>query len=302
MYAFKEIDNSSTVIEQNVVSYRHNFTTSSVEIQSVNIVSGSISSSYWKSLNVLFYVSGSPIYPKEHKFGIPLNSLSMSPRGKTQYLHKFHGYPSSSIITIPQQYYGEKIKEKSFILTDKSFTDSNGNNPIIKDDGFGNLYSTNAYHSQSVSPVSSSDNYIGNIFYNYGLAIITETGSWSGSVNYSDITKDTNFITQIDSYDKITTHEYSVTLMANEFNKSMNYSLRMPLSGSYNTLAEYTSSIQSNPYLASEFTGSDFTPYITTINLYNKDDYDTPVAIASVPKAIRKSNKIATIFKIKLDM
>ena len=58
MYTFKEIDKSSTVIERNVVNYTHNFTTSSVGISPKNIVSGSISKSYWDSLNTLFYTSG----------------------------------------------------------------------------------------------------------------------------------------------------------------------------------------------------------------------------------------------------
>ena len=44
---------------------------------------------------------------------------------------------------------------------------------------------------------SSSENYVGNIFYDKGLAIITETGSWSGSVNYSDLA--TNFTLKFDS-------------------------------------------------------------------------------------------------------
>jgi hypothetical protein len=302
MSAFKNIDISSTVIKQNVVSYTHNFTTSSAGIQSINIISGSVSSSYWNSLNVLFYTSGSPQYPKEHKFEKPINNLAISARGATQYLNKFHGYISSSLITIPQQYYGEKIKEKSFTLVGKDFTDNSSNNPKIVDDGNGNLYSTNAHHSQSTNHASHSDNYVGNIFYEQGIAVITETGSWSGSVDYSDITKDSNFTIQLDSYNTMTSHEYSVTLMPNEFNHTMNYSVRMPLSGSFNTLNEFTSSIHKNPYLASEFTESNFTPYITTINLYQKGDIDTPVMTATLPKAIRKSNKISTTFKIRLDM
>ena len=220
-----------------------------------------------------------------------------------QYLNKFHGYPSSSIITIPSEYYGEKIKEQSFTLTDKSFTDNGGNNPIIIDDGKGNLYSTNAHYSQSSeTSISSSDNYVGNIFYEDGIAILTETASWSGSVNYSDITNDTNFTLEFDSFNTITTHEYSVTLRPHEFNKSMNYTLRMPLSGTFTNLTELTSSIIANPYLASEFTGSEFTPYITRINLYNRGDDDTPVIVAKLPKAVRKSNKISTTFKIRIDL
>ena len=60
MYVFKEIDKSSTVIESNVVNYTQNLTTSSLGIQSIKIVSGSINQSYWESLNVMFYTSGSP--------------------------------------------------------------------------------------------------------------------------------------------------------------------------------------------------------------------------------------------------
>ena len=92
------------------------------------------------------------------------------------------------------------------------------------------MYSTNAHYSQSSNAASSSDNYVGNIFYERGLAIITETGSWSGSVDYSDLA--TNFDLKFDSHNTITTHEYSVTLNPMEFNKSMNYTLRMPLIGS----------------------------------------------------------------------
>ena len=65
---------------------------------------------------------------------------------------------------------------------------------------------------------------------------------------------------------------------------------------------ELTASILSNPYLATEFTGSDFTPYVTTINLYQSGDKDKPVITAVLPKPIRVSNKISTTFKIRLDI
>ena len=122
MFVFKDIDKTSTVIEQNVVNYTHNFTTSSLGIESINIVSGAISNSYWQSLNVLYYTSGSPTYLSESQ--IKSENLSIKQAGRKQYLNKFHGYPTSSVITIPQQYYGEKIEEESFTLTDKSYTDN----------------------------------------------------------------------------------------------------------------------------------------------------------------------------------
>jgi len=301
MHVFREINNSSTLVEQKLVNYTHNFTTSSEGIESVKVVSGSsiYSGSYWDSLNVLFYTSGSSVYSDEsNKFAKPSSNLSTQPTFGTQYLHKFHGYPSSSIIQIPQQYYGEKIKEETFVFTDLNNTDINGVNPVIKDDGNGNLYSTNAHHSQSLNSIgitgsiSSSENYVGNIFYDKGIAIITETGSWSGSINYSDLA--TNFSIELDSSNTITSYEYEVTVHPNEYNHSTNYQLRSPLSGSDFDL--------STSHYATTFTGSDFQPYITQINLWTSCSYDSPIIQVNLPKPIRKSKKIATTFKIKLDL
>ena len=294
MYVFKEIDKSSTVIESNIVNYTQDLTTASLGIQSIKIVSGSINTNYWNSLNILFYTSGSPKYGNEKKFISPSNNLSLNPTNGTQFLTKYHGYPSSSIIQIPSQYYGEKIKEGSFKLTENDVTDGAGNNPIIRDDGFGNLYSINAHHSQSAGALSSSDNYVGNIFYDKGLAVITETGSWSGSVNYSNL--GTNFTLSFDSQHTITTYEYNVTLLPNEFNDTTNYSVRNVLSTDTEPLTLSTST------LASTFTGSDFQPYITTINLFQAGDIEEPVIQATLPRPIKKSDKINTRFKIKLDI
>ena len=298
---FKEIDESSGVVEQKTLNYTQNLTTSSLGIKAINIVSASISSSYWDSLNILIYTSGSAVYSNESKFILDAHNLTRA--DNRQFLSKFHGYPSSSVITIPQQYYGEKIKEGSFTLTDKSFTDNIGSNVIIKDDTRGNLYSSNAHHSQSsATSISSSDNYVGNIFYDLGIVTITETGSWSGSVDYSDITNNSNYTLQFDSYNTIISHEYSVTLNPNEFNNSMNYTLKSPLSGSYTNMNEFTSSLMGTPFLMQEFTGSNFQPYITEINLYQKGNMYEPVIRARLPRPIRKSNIIGTTFKIKLDL
>jgi len=295
MSTFKNINKSSTIIEKNVVSYKHSFTTASVGIQSIKIVSGSTNDNYWQSLNVMFYTSGSPVYGSETK----LEFTNFAYKDGKQHLNKYHGFSSSSLISIPQKYYGERIKSGSFKFTDLNNSDGSGNNPIIIDDGFGNLYSTNAHYSQSSNDASSSDNYVGNIFYEYGIAVLTETGSWSGSVDYSDLA--TNFTLDIESQDTNYTHEYEVTLKPNEFNHTMNYTTRMPI-GTFSTLNDLTASILSNEYLASEFTSSDWQPYITRIHLYQEGDYDTPVMTANLVKPIRKSNKIPITFRIKLDI
>ena len=299
MYVFGEIDKSSTIIESNIVNYAQNLTTASNGIQSIKIVKDSINTNYWNSLNVLFYTSGSSVYPNEHKFGTPSSNLSINNRGNSQFLTKYHGYASSSLITIPSHYYGNKIKEGSFRFTDINNSDSSGNNPIIRDDGFGNLYSTNANSNfgtlkGSSTSITSSDHYVGNIFYDKGLVLITETGSWSGSVDYSDL--GTNYNLKFDSFNMITTYEYNVNLLPEDYNMSMNYTIRAPLSNDPNPLNLGTE------YIISAFTSSNWQPYITTINLYQDGDYDTPAIQATLPKPIRKSDILNTRFKIRLDI
>ena len=294
MFVFKDINKTSTVIQQNLVHYTQNFNTSSAGISSIKIVSGSTNNNYWQSLNVLFYSSGSPSYDDKEKFSKPSSNFSLDNKIKKQYLNKFHGYPNVSIISVPKQFYGDKIKPGSFELIDLENPDNNNNNPTIVDDGFGNLYSTNAHHSQSTSAASSSDNYVGNIFYDKGLAIITETGSWSGSVNYSDLA--TNYTVKLDSSNMITTYNYDVTINPTEYNLSTNYSLRAPLINDSEPLS------LSTRFLKAPFTSSDFSPYITSIKLYQDGVYDEPVIEATLPKPIRKSKQIATTFKIKLDI
>ena len=307
MFVFKNIDNSGTTTNKSIVHYTQNLNTGSSGLTSTQFISASFNDKYWQSLNVLFYTSGSPTFLSETKFNYYTSNFTIYDNVRSQHLNKFHGYDSGSIISITHDHYSEKIKTGTFTLIDKSYTNNAGNNPIIKDDGYGNLYSTNATISQSAATsISSSDNYVGNIFYDQGMVILTETGSWSGSVNYTDITSASNYTVQFDSTDTIYTNEYSVTINPNEFDYSMNYSLRCFTSGSSVTFEQATASfgspILTNPYLCSEFTGSEWHPYITNIALYNKGEYNDPVIMARLPKPIMKSDKIATTFKIKLDM
>ena len=301
--SFGEIDKSTSTIESELVTYLQNLNHNSNGVSSVKITSGSTNTNYWNSLNNLYYTSGSTVYPDEqNKFSLKINNFTVQSLQGSQFVNKFHNYNSISLISIPSTYYGEKIKPGTFTYTDKSGStiDNDGNNPIIKDDGFGNLYATNANNNFGTlvtypnSSISASDNYVGNIFYDKGLVLITETGSWSGSVNYSDLANE--YSLKFDSLNTIVTHQYVIDVKPNEFNNTMNWTIRNPLSGSDGTVRLSTSSP------ATYFTSSDFQPYITTINLYQKDDYDTPVITAKLPKPIRKSNKLNMRFRIKLDM
>ena len=81
----------------------------------------------------------------------------------------------------------------------------------------------------------------------------------------------------------------------------MNYSLRCFPSASNLIMPENSSSFMSNPYLCSEFTGSEFQPYITTIALYDDNDISEPIIVGKLPKPVRVSDSITMNFILRLD-
>ena len=132
----KEINRSDITFEETVVHARQNLNTGSEGIQSINYVSGSINNNYWQSLHNLFYLSGSPIMSssgESQKYLTPNYSLGLNNVYNPQFRNKFHGYPSGSIITIPQRYFGETIKVGSFKITDTQ----DSKDVIIVDDEYG---------------------------------------------------------------------------------------------------------------------------------------------------------------------
>ena len=194
-------------------------------------------------------------------------------------------YPSGSMFVwnVGSKYTGDGIKPDTFKIQ------IDGNSDNIQDDGNAKLR------------INKTGSVVGNIFYNHGLVVFTETSSWSGSVNYSNLASG-NYELESRGTERVSTHEYSVVIKPNEFNHSMNYSLRCLPSGSQYTLPQDSGSILSNQFLCSDFTGSDFQPYVTTIALYKNGHYDEPVIVGDLPKPIRISDKITMIFKLRLDM
>lgn len=254
------------------------------EVFSVQFRSGSnnISGSYYHSLRVNYYLSGSDLAINQdvHTFGY-------HNQRNPQHRNKF--YSSGSVISISQKLFGEEIKPNSFVLVD----DGPGTTtPIIRDDGRGNLYSTNARHSQSnASSISSSDNYVGNIFYNTGLIVLTETGSWSGSVNYTDISVN-NFETTFKSTHTLYIQEYDISVDRTELNGSNNPTSK---SGSSDPTVQ-TDFSQLEPHL----TGSGWTPYITTVGLY--DDDNELVVVGRLSQPIKKIDWGTLSFKLRFDI
>ena len=270
------------------------------------------SGSHWQFIHTLFYMSGSSKVASEQpadsdKFN---NIYQASPTGYFNgykdlnpiFQNKF--YETASIFYIPQQYFGDKIQTGSFQLTARTSSYSNTTKQIIiKDDGYGNLYSTNAEHSQSVGALTSKDNYVGNIFYEQGIAVLTETASWSGSVNYTDIggkeassgtsEKDYKFWNlSFNSTTPIFTTQYSIKIPAGDFNRTMNDSVRGDFTGS---------DVSKRANIRTELTGSGWSPYFNQIQLFRNNDGEEPLLVANLPRNVKMRDDVDIIITFRVD-
>jgi hypothetical protein len=172
------------------------------------------------------------------------------------------------VINISQQTFGEQVRPGTFSVVTGSVT--------ISDDGIGRLYS-------SVAPTVV----VGNIFYPLGIAIISKTGSAAG------LNLQAGSVITVNYNSQLTIYEYTTicTLERDEFNYSSNPSLSLFSTSSVAGI--------SGSKMMDAFSSGSLTPYITTIGLYN--DVRELVAIAKVPRAIRRTPEMDQTFIIKFD-
>lgn len=159
--------------------------------------------------------------------------------------------------------------------------------------------------SSSIVPMSESVNnspYIGNIFYQNGLATITHPNHYdilatSEPYGIGDliIGEDGTFIVSGDGginnikfqgSHLMYEHEYQCTVDEHEFNATTNISARKNLTRDNYQLADFA-------------TGSLFRPYVTTIGLYNKDN--DLLVVGKLGQPIRMSNETDTTFIMRWD-
>jgi|TARA_R110000824_G_scaffold25817_5_gene89444 hypothetical protein len=312
MYVFKPINVSDFSLAETKVHKLQSLDSASLGISATQYRSGSkepgsavladASGSYWQSLHALYYSSGSSISAGETLLNQPAASLANYRVANNQHINKF--YATGSVLSIPQQYFGEKIKPGSVKITD-SHNDTL--DVILKDDGFGNLYSSNAKFSQSVSSPSSSDNYAGNIFYDSGIIAVTETGSTHQEAfrvtnedgelvtvektvareNGANLTVDTatvdnngtpiNLAPFINLKD-VLTDGYTCEFKSTQTLFTQEYIIRIEPQ-EYNRTLNHTArgflsgsstvNHTETPYMGPNFTGSSWTPYLTQIHLFS---------------------------------
>ena len=221
-----------------------------------------------------------------------------------QYRHKF--YDTGVVYSIPKKYYGDMIWPKTFTLNETST-----GSLTIKDDGDGNLYASNAStYVNSSENISSSNNYVGNIFYEHGIVVLTETGSFSSGCTYTNL--GTNFSASFDSDVTINTMEYECVLKATEWNGTSNPTILKtgPTvtevgGGEYNTgkiIGSSSAAVITDTKIQDEYSrisGSLWTPYVTSVGLFNSDG--DLIMTAALPEPLKKSKKRDLIIKVQMD-
>jgi hypothetical protein len=201
------------------------------------------------------------------------------PRSTTNYINNIQSidelrkFPTQSIsgatskgkirvISIPQKLFGERIKPGSIIssISNNKFDDGQGNYKLL---GVGT----------------------GSIIYDAGLIILTgANGNLGSSAPIANI--------QWESTTTIYETQYKCTIRANEYNYSLNPSL-LTTYGSGSIIASGSATYK-------DFvTGSDFSPYVTTVGLYN--DNQELLAVAKLAQPLPTSQTTDTTILINLD-
>ena len=264
------------------------------------------SGSYWHSLSMNFYKSASAYegYPSRSMreaisgkpgavdFTIPMSHWKWTNRyyslGHTSqietndaHLNKFgKNWNTGSVISISQLAFGENIKPGSLKLIDKSTSET----IELRDDNKGNVYAINPPTSQSNNSPSSSVNHVGNIFYNMGIIVLKETSSYSSSVANSYTNVGSNeFTLNFKSTKTITTTEYQLKVEPNEFLYTTNPTANVPESSS----------------LPSNIKSKLWTPYFTTVGLY--DEHKKLIMVGKVSQPIKRSKILPLTITMKYD-
>ena len=166
------------------------------------------------------------------------------------------------VLSIPQYLYGDYVKPNSF-----EFTTPSGS---YKDDGEGRL--------------TSGSDYIGNIIYKHGIVVLTggqrTRDYWDEEID--TFVTETNVTCSFSSSNTIFETQYKCTIGESEFNYSQNPSI---ISGSDGIALDFV-------------TGSFFTPYITTVGLYNDQRELIAVGKLAQPLPISKTTDTSVLINI----
>ena len=229
---------------------------------------------------------------------------------------------TANVLSIPQELFGENIKPSSVKIVD----DSTSKTITLRDDGRGNIYDvafSASYARREPNTNTMSGSVVGNVFYNDGIIVFTDTGSYD---TISSGTGTDGFTIEFDSTQTIYERSYFCSIEENKFTHTTNKSLKVGQSGSvsfsgsaytddiyknsiydeypYDLTGFSTSSYKNSKYeigteLIGEATHSHFATYVTTIGLYNNSN--ELLAIGKTAKPIKNDKDMALSFVVRFD-
>lgn len=166
-----------------------------------------------------------------------------------------------SVLSIPLKQFGERIKPGSLKLAG-----------VLVDDGQGNFGFGGAH--------------LGNIIYEGGFVVYTGVDGAGGAYDFLS--------PEWESTITIYETQYKCTIRSNEFNYSLNPSLISSSLRGQNKILE-SGSAKYEDFV----TGSDFSPYVTSIGLY--DDQQNLLAVAKLAQPLQTSQTTDTTILINID-
>ena len=180
------------------------------------------------------------------------------------------------VFSIPSKLFGDYIQPESFVL---NLNDDGGDwtfDTEITDDGNGNLISGSVV--------------CGQIFYPHGIAVLTQQ-DWGQVLDLSNAYSGSQISCSFSSSYTIYETQYKCTINESEFNFSQNPSI---ISGSVTNNNITSSGV---PY---DFaTGSYFSPYVTTVGLYNNDH--ELLAVGKLAQPLPTSQTTDTTILVNID-
>ena len=200
------------------------------------------------------------------------------------------------VISIPSKIYGDYIVPNSF----KAELNLAGSGIyVIIDDGQGNIV------------LENTDEHFGNIIYTHGLVILTVSGSILGGYGVTQYGNGqygagfpplvdwlTNPITcSFSSSITIYETQYKCTIRESEFNATLNPSAQQ--SGSVVQISGSYFYQRGDGTLANNVTGSYFSPYVTTVGLY--DEAQNLLAIGKLAQPLPTSDTTDTTILVNID-
>jgi hypothetical protein len=181
-----------------------------------------------------------------------------------------------TVISIPSNLFGEYLNPGTISITSASLN--------LYDDGLGNLI--------------SASKKVGDVIYEHGIITITNSGTTPYSSTLPNNFYSGSLTCSFESTVTIYETQYKCTIRENEFNFSNNPSL---LSGS-SAISNGSGSSFPQPgsgKLNDNVTGSYFSPYITTVGLYNNNK--ELLAVAKLAQPLPVSSVTDTSILINFD-